>query len=295
VLFATGAARRGVLLGDGVDLFLTDMSPGISRKQGTIELTRDGVSPPQAGFNIDGFAMSADARWIAFTTFRTQFVLAGYPLVGTARTTPDQRDLYLLDLSAHTIERALRASGGGDTNGAVGSVPAISDDGTKVAFTSDASNLFFGDANNRADAFLITRQDAAPVEPAAPDAAQDTVETPPAPDVSAREDRLTVTVRRARSGEVLLLVRAPRAGRVTAIARGRGLDASGRVSGGARTLVRGEARATRRAQVAVKLRLSKRLRSRLRVAGKLVAQADVRFVGKSGPPASRRVTVRFLP
>ena len=159
VLFATGAARRGVLLGDGVDLFLTDMSPGVSRKEGTVELTRDGVSPPQAGFNIDGYAMSADARWIAFTTFRTQFVLPAYPLSGTARTTPDQRDLYLLDLSGHTIERALRASGGGDTNGSVGSVPAISGDGTKVVFTSDASNLFFGDANNRADAFLITRQD----------------------------------------------------------------------------------------------------------------------------------------
>ena len=45
----------------------------------------------------------------------------------------------------------------------------------------------------------------------------------------------------------------------------------------------------------MKLRLSKKLRSRLRTAGKLVAQADVRFFGKTGPPASRRVTVKFLP
>ncbi len=217
-------------------------------------------------------------------------------MAGTARTTADQRDLYLLDLSAHTIERAVRASGGGDANGSVGSVPAISDDGTEVAFTSDASNLFFGDANDRADAFLIRRQDAAPAEPAPPDAAQDTIETPDAPDAPAREDRLTVTVRRSQAGQVVLLVRAPRAGRVATVVRGRrarlereGLrqraDARpGRDAGDTSRTGHGEAEA-----------FPATTRSRLRIAGKLVAQADVRFVAKTGPPAARRVTVKFLP
>ena len=131
--------------------------------------------------------------------------------------------------------------------------------------------------------------------PAPPDAAQDTVEAPQAPDAPAREDRLTVTVRRSRSGEVRLLCR-PRAQGVSRPSSGGvGLDGDGKVAGGARTLARGEARATRRARVTVRLRLSRTLRSRLRAAGKLVAQADVRFVAKTGPPAARRVTVRFLP
>jgi len=295
VLFATAAAPRGITVGDGVDLFLTDMSPGASRKGSTTELTRDGLSPPQAGFNIDGYAMSADAHWIAFTTFRTQFVLPAYPFAGTARTKPDQRDLYLLDVPGHTVERALRAGDGGDTDGSVGSIPAVSDDGTKVVFTSDAANLFFGDANNRADAFLITRKDAPPADTAQPDAPQDTIEAPQAAEAAPREDKLAVTVRRSRSGEVRLLVRAPRAGTVTVVVRGRGLAASGKATGTARTLARATARATRRSQVTVRVRLSRKLRSRLRIAGKLVAQADVRFAGKTGNPASRRVTVRFLP
>ena len=44
VAFLTQSAPRGQEAVAAVDLFVTDMSPGVSRKAGTVELTREGTT-----------------------------------------------------------------------------------------------------------------------------------------------------------------------------------------------------------------------------------------------------------
>ena len=60
----------------------------------------------------------------------------------------------------------MRATDGGEADGNVLGTPSLSDDGTRVAYLSAASNLFFGDANGRTDASV---SDWLPVAPPATD------------------------------------------------------------------------------------------------------------------------------
>ena len=72
---------------------------------------------------------------------------------------PNARELYVVDLQERTFERVTQSSAnGGDTDGAVLDGATISADGNRVAFVSFAGNLFRGDANQRPDAFVATRQ-----------------------------------------------------------------------------------------------------------------------------------------
>lgn len=142
----------------GLDAFVTDMSPGVSRKAGTIEVTRD----PQGGNlatigSMRAISLSGDGNHIALTTTRTSFVLPAYSSLGTFRALPDTAEIYVVDLVAHTIDRVVRNTRGTDANGDAGDAVTLSQDAGVVAFTSLASNLFYGDANSRGDAFAATR------------------------------------------------------------------------------------------------------------------------------------------
>lgn len=292
--FLTGASPRGVVVGQSSDLFMTDMTSGVSRKVGTTELTREGLSGPDTGAAIEGVDISADGRWLAFTTSRTTFVLPALTLTTPVRAQPQIRDLYLVDLAARTVERADIGYDGSDANGSVATQPSISADGRVIGFTSDASNLFFGDANGRADAFIVRRRDAAPPEPPAPDPAEVPAPATPAAPAS-RVLKLAVRAKPGRRGVVVLTVRAPAAGRLTAVARGRLVGASGRPTGAARRLASRTSRVARRGTVTVRLVLNRTLRPTLRAAGKLVGQAEVRLTGSGDRTWERRVTVEFRP
>ncbi len=52
----------------------------------------------------------------------------------------------------------MRSTSGGDINGEVQDGPTLDADAGRIAFTSFAGNLFFGDANQRTDAFVVTRE-----------------------------------------------------------------------------------------------------------------------------------------
>jgi hypothetical protein len=172
VLFATGVSLRPSTQFPGLDLYVTDMSAGVTRRAGTVELTRDTANgTAQTAAAIDGVAMSADGRFAAVTTRRTRFVLPTLRLISPERPVADRRELYLLDLQDRTLERVIRTLGGADADGDAGPEVSISGDGGRLAFTSASPSLFRGDANDKIDAFVATRTSEPPaVSPPPPPA-----------------------------------------------------------------------------------------------------------------------------
>lgn len=296
IAFVTTASKRlEQSAGISGDLFVTEMGPGLARKAATVELTRDAAGDVAINGPVEGLALSPDGRWVVLSTFRTTFALPALRLTTPIRATPSVRELYLVDLTDRTIERLVRGYAGDDVNGSAGVQPSASADARRVAFTSSASNLFFGDANERSDAFVVDRLDAPPPD-APPDepSADQLPEAPPPEAATPAPGRLAVTVRPGRAGAVRLRVALPGPGTLTAVSRGRLPDArTGRPSGSARMLARARRTVRRAGRVTIELRLGTAFRARLRAAGRITAQADLRFTPLSGRVLERRVTVQF--
>ncbi len=298
VAYLTNASARGVAAtGNASDVFVTDMTPGKGRKATTFEVTRDGGPTTTTSASIDGIAMSADGRWLALTTLRTTQVTQILRVLGTSRLQATARDVQLVDLTERTIERASIGIGGSDTDGPASAIPALSADGRRVAFISSASNLFFGDANNRPDAFVVERTAAAVVETPA----EEIVSEVNAPAVSAAEPaevpptRLVVRAGASRKGVVTIRIKVPEKAQGLAAARGRLRNTDGKRVGGTRVLARSKVRATKATTVTVRLKLPKRFKRALKAAGKLTASTQVTLTGASGRSYVGRVTVEFKP
>lgn len=276
VAFLTGAGPRpDVTTGSGLDLYLTRMNPGLSRKQATTELTRDGTSTnPALAASIEGIAMTENGRYLAMTTVRTNFTLPPLHLVGEPRSVANVRDLYVIDLAEQTIERADHSEEGGDANGDVDPHVTLSADAGRIAFTSFAGNLFFGDANQRPDAFVVTRETEPPPAGAPPGlggGASSIVEL-------GGGRRLRVRARSTPDGRVILTVAAPSAGRLEAVAQSGG----GHGRGKAQAIARASARAKRKGKVELTLGLRGALRTELAGGAKIHARARVGFRPAAG-------------
>ncbi len=89
-------------------------------------------------------AISANGRYIAYESYATNLV---------AGDTNNASDIFRYDRTTGTTTRVSVASGGaqGDSDSIS---PAISDDGSRVAFASSASNLVSGDTNGSFDIFV---------------------------------------------------------------------------------------------------------------------------------------------
>jgi len=88
--------------------------------------------------------INADGQFIAFITGNA-FVaddLSGY------------QDVYVKDMDEGTYRRANVASDGTESNDASWDTPAISDDGSRVVFDSNATNLVMDDTNDTVDIFM---------------------------------------------------------------------------------------------------------------------------------------------
>lgn len=277
VAFLTGAGPRPVANSEpGLDLFVTSMRPGVSRKRATVELTRDTVvadlaaSPP-----IDSVAMARDGRFLAVTTVRTEFALPALRLLGEPRLVPGVRELYVVDLESRTLERVTRAYWGGDVDASVQNDATLSADGARVAFTSLSADLFFGDANQRADAFVAERLVEPPPAPPplAPAGAQgSTVENSGGPQIG-------VKARSRPRGVILVTVSVPAAGGVKAVGRARaGRPRKPRILGTAKTRAKG----VKRTLVRLKLRPVKRYRRELRRRGTIRGRIAVTYVASRG-------------
>jgi len=202
----------------------------------------------------------------------------------------------VVDLPSRTIERATRAYTGGDTDGDVFNDPTLSSDGGRIGFVSIAGNLFFGDANERSDAFSVLRQPEPAPEPRQPPPA-------PAPGANREEDlgtgetpELDVGVRRRRDGNVELSVAAPAVGALKAVARGRVGVRRGR-RGKVRAISTKLVRARKAGRVRIVLKPVRRYRRELGRRKRLAARVTVTFVASKGGrrvTGSRRVTFRAV-
>lgn len=219
--FLTGAGPRPTQsTGSGLDAYMTSMAPGVTRKAGTRELSREGVSSDAlASAPLQQIAMSADGSHIAVVSARGHWVLPFPAAIGTFRASASSADVDLINLAAGTIERVTRAYDGSHTVGDASRMPTLSADGSRVAFGDEASNLFFGDANAASDVFVARLT--APSSPSSP-APNPPLQTSgveiPAP--SGSPEIRVVSVVRLRDGRVRVIVRVPEAGALSVVARG---------------------------------------------------------------------------
>jgi len=98
----------------------------------------------------DSPSISADGRYVAFSSFESQLV---------AGDTNGHDDVFVRDRLVGMTTLVSVASDGSQANSysAIFGAPSISADGRYVAFTSDASNLVPGDTNNAIDVFVRDR------------------------------------------------------------------------------------------------------------------------------------------
>ncbi|MEJ7786147.1 MAG: hypothetical protein WKF96_15180 [Solirubrobacteraceae bacterium] len=291
VAFLTASSSRP--LGDGIqglDLFLTDMSPGITRKQGTRQLTADTAGAQgRANPEIESVAMNAQGTRLAFVSARSAFILPRPVFQGLGRNEPGPVELFTLDIAADTIERVVFAPGGGDAGAAIQLNPTLSGDGRLIAFTTRAANLLSGDANELADAFVARFR-----PPAAGGGAPAGLNRRP-PSLLAdavAEPELTVRASRRKDGAVLLRVRSPAAGRLEAIATTRARPKPPRRKAPksakkARRVARATRTLTKAGTVILVLKVSGKDGRRIRSGFSLTADVDVRLTPR---PSGERLT-----
>jgi Tol biopolymer transport system component len=279
VAFLTGTGPRpNANTQPGLDLFLTDMSPGVTRKAGTVELTRDAAAnDPKSSSPIESVTMSADGSRLLVTSSRTDFVLPALRFTGSGRLAADVRELYSIDLRARTIERVTRAYNGADIDGDVLNDPTLSADGSRIGFASFAGNLFFGDGFSHPDAFWTElRPEPQPGSAGgggASGSGQGTViveEDPDGPDLGAR-------VVSGRRGRIKLRLRVPGPGTATAAARARVGRPRAR-----RTLARVTRFSPRAGTITVELRIVRRYRRELQRRGRIRVRIAVTFSPSRG-------------
>lgn len=279
VAFLTGEGPRpNAATGPGLDLYLTEMTPGLTRKQATVELTRETVgNQVDTGPPLSSVAISPDGRYLAITTVRTRFALPALQLLGEPRPVPGPRELYVVDLQERTLDRVTRSYAGGEIDASVLDGTTISAGGERVAFAAFAGNLFYGDANQRADAFVAERQPGQGIAPLPPgfgaDGAPSTIET------DAGGPRIGARARSRAGGVILLTVSVPAAGAVKAVVRARA-GAPRRV----RTLAvaQGRAKGLTRSNLKIRLRPVRRYRGELRRREAIRGRAVITYVASRG-------------
>jgi hypothetical protein len=276
VAFVTGVLPRGASGATQFDLFVTDMHQGVSRKQGTMQLTTHNLSFNDGATNnpIQAAAISADGQRLAFVTGRTTFLLSTLRLTDPPLPVPGIEQLYVVDFGRSTIQLASHGIDGGGANQSV-ATPSLSGDGRRIAFVSGATNLFGGDANQKTDAFVVT------------DTGQDQQRrnqgeqpfsdygwNPPGARSRSGEAKLRLSLHPGR-GKVRLVVRAPGPGIVTASARRARLG----------TVARGTAKVSHAGKATLLLRATARLRRLLHQRGRVTASLTVHFSPRPSGPA----------
>ena len=136
------ASRAGNLVnGDtnnAIDVFVHDVSSGETTRTSTSALGVEGN-----GMSHEP-SISADGLRVVFRSLATNLV------PGDAN---QLADVFVLDLPSRSLSRASVSPSGGEGDGPSGE-PALSADGSYVAFSSESSNLVPGDNNGSPDVFL---------------------------------------------------------------------------------------------------------------------------------------------
>jgi Tol biopolymer transport system component len=126
-------------------LWLAGSGPAAAtRHQGNISLVSISDSGALGNGPSQGSAISANGRYVAFTSSASNLV---------AGDTNGVTNVFVRDLYTNTTTLVSAAMGGAAANGA-SLQPSISANGRYVAFTSSASNLVAGDTNSAAEVFV---------------------------------------------------------------------------------------------------------------------------------------------
>jgi Tol biopolymer transport system component len=128
---------------DVVDSFVYDRDIGITAR---VSVATGSVQGNQSSGEP---AISADGRWVAFTSLAGNLVADDTNGVG---------DTFVHDRLTGETTRVSVGPGGVQGNDWSYSWPAISGDGRRVAFQSAASNLVLGDSNGQQDVFVHDRE-----------------------------------------------------------------------------------------------------------------------------------------
>ncbi len=122
------------------DIFVRDRHTGITE--------RVNLAGNQANSRSGRPSISADGRYVAFTSFATNLV---------PDDTNSKSDIFVCDRQTRTIERVNVADDGNQANDNSWEKPSISADGRYVAFTSFATNLVPGNIENYEGIFVRDR------------------------------------------------------------------------------------------------------------------------------------------
>jgi hypothetical protein len=173
---------------------------------------------------IEDIGISPHGDEIAFASRRTVFPLGSPSYVSPSLAAPAEesgpQEMYVVDLANDTLTRVTHGYNGAPTEaaphaierGLVGS-PAFSDQGTKLAFSSLAPNLVYGDGNQASDVFVVNRKLFGSI------AVAQYISAAPANPGGEPEWRLSVSAHSRRDGSVLLDVFVPGAGQLRASAQ----------------------------------------------------------------------------
>jgi Tol biopolymer transport system component len=123
---------------DKEDVFVRDLAESI-----TILVSADKDGGP-ANHLSRAPAISADGRLIAFESMASDLV---------ENDSNNFTDVFVRNMISQTTAR-VSVSGGGEQGDKISHTPSITDDGQKVVFISDSTNLVTDDFNYSADAFL---------------------------------------------------------------------------------------------------------------------------------------------
>lgn len=293
LLILGNTLRDPVLLSEGLggrdDLFLLDMTPGLTRKGAVTRLTAG--ADARSAANVTSAAMSPDGQWIAFTaaswvpTLRSPAPIGGFvPPLNTG-----DGSLYVIDRGSGTIEQLSAGFDGTGSNGR-STGASISEDGLVVGAESNATNLFYGDSNNAFDGVAYHR-----LLPKAP--APAVVEVPPATVLAplAEQRALRVAARSLPTGAVRLTITTPAAGTLTAAAVPAPTLRRGgkRARPGKRVTRRATATAADASTTTLDLTLLRAAAPKARRRGGLPAIVTLTFTPAGGAPQVRTFSARF--
>ena len=226
------------------DLYVADMRGSESRRAALRPLTEINSRAFSGSAAVTDFAISPNGAQVAFTTQRISFPLGSPAYITQPMAAPEMGELFDVDLENDTLTRVTHGLEGEPSErphkealgeGRNGPYPVLTDgalspsftgDGATLAFSSTAANLAAGDRNTPApgleeevsdgsDAFTVKRVlfSAAPVD--------GSISPAPVPPSVTPRWRLSVSARSLPDGRVILYVRLPAAGRLSAVARGR--------------------------------------------------------------------------
>ena len=292
VAYVAGAAPRPALASDpALDVFLTDMRPGVSRKAGTRAITKGTTAfNARANGDVQSVALSGDGTRLLLVTGRSQFLAPTPPLLGDARSSPGGNELYLVDLARGELRRLLHAPDGGDVDGTVSPNAALSADGRTAAFVATSANLLPGDANGVADAFALAQADDPPSGLPPGGLGQSPIDI--AVDGGGDRTGMRVRVSSRRDGSLLLRVGVPTAGRLDAVATAGETAGKARARRNgrrarARQVAAARARARQRGTVNVVLKLTGRDRRAVLRGAAMRVRVAVTLAPQDGTPKRR--------